>query len=163
MHANEQVIRDFYDAFAKRDAAGMAHCYHPDIFFSDPAFTSLRGPEASAMWSMLCERGKDLKITLVSAQANDDSGTATWHADYTFNQTGRFVHNEIDAMFAFKDGKIVRHMDRFPMWRWSRQALGAPGALLGWFGPFKGVVRKKAMASLRLYMEKNVGKFPLPG
>ena len=37
MHPNEQLIRDFYAAFAKRDATGMAASYHRDIAFSDPA------------------------------------------------------------------------------------------------------------------------------
>lgn len=163
MLEHEKLIRDFYAAFARRDAAGMAACYHPDIFFSDPAFADLKGEQATAMWAMLCERGKDLEITLVEADANDKGGTARWEAVYTFSQTGRKVHNKISAMFAFKDGKIVRHLDRFAFWAWSRQALGAPGLLLGWFGPFKGAVRKKAMKSLEAYLEKNAGKFPRPG
>ena len=163
MHPHEQVIRDFYAAFAKRDAKGMAVCYHPDIFFSDPAFQNLHGEEASAMWAMLCERGKDLEIILVNAKADQDGGTATWHANYTFSQTGRKVHNKIHAMFAFKDGKIVRHLDKFNFWTWSRQALGTAGQLLGWFGPFKGAVRKKAMRGLKDFMQKNAGAFPRPG
>lgn len=163
MHPNEQLIRDFYAAFGARDAKGMAACYHPEIFFSDPAFANLRGPEATAMWAMLTSRGKDLEITLVEASANDEGGTARWDATYTFSQTGRKVHNKISAMFAFKAGKIVRHIDCFNFWAWAKQALGAPGFAFGWFGPFKGVVRKKAMASLKDYMEKHAGKFPTPG
>jgi ketosteroid isomerase-like protein len=162
MNAHEQLIRDFYAAFAQRDAAGMAKCYHPDIFFSDPAFPSLRGKEATAMWSMLCSRGKDLELTLVDAQATGEGGTARWEARYTFSQTGRKVHNKIDAMFAFRDGKIVRHIDRFPFWTWSRQALGPMGLLLGWSGPLKGLIRKKAGRSLKDYMKKNEGQFPTP-
>jgi len=163
MHPHEQLIRRFYAAFAARDAAGMASCYHPDIFFSDPAFPSLRGAEATAMWSMLTARGKDLQIILVDANASDDEGRARWDAIYTFTQSGRKVHNKISAMFAFKDGKIVRHIDRFGFWSWSKQALGPPGLLLGWFGPFKGAVRKKADKSLRAYMQDQAGKFPVPG
>ena len=162
MNANEKVIRDFYAAFAQRDAAGMAKCYHPDIFFSDPAFPALRGKEATAMWSMLCSRGKDLELTLVDAQATDEGGTARWEARYTFSQTGRLVHNKIDAMFAFRDGRIVRHIDRFPFWTWSRQALGPMGLLLGWFGPLKAMVRKKADRSLKDYMQKHEGQYPAP-
>lgn len=162
MNANEKLVRDFYEAFAKRDAAGMARCYHPEIFFSDTVFPSLRGKEATAMWAMLCARGKDLEITLPAAQAGDEGGTAHWEAKYTFSQTGRFVHNKIDATFAFRDGKIVRHIDRFSFWAWARQALGPMGLLLGWFGPIKAAVRKKADAGLRDYMSKNEGKFPQP-
>jgi ketosteroid isomerase-like protein len=46
MHPHEKIIRDFYQAFANKDAVEMARCYHPDIAFSDPAFPMLRGAEA---------------------------------------------------------------------------------------------------------------------
>ena len=163
MHPNEKLIRDFYAAFAKRDAAGMAACYHAGIAFSDPAFPMLRGAEATAMWSMLCARGKDLDITLGDVKGDAEGGSAHWEAKYTFSQTGRFVHNKVDAVFAFRDGKIIRHVDRFGFWQWSRQALGGLGAALGWFGPLKAMVRKKAAKSLQDYMEKHQGAFPRPG
>ena len=161
MHAHEQIIRDFYAAFAARDAVAMARCYHPEIAFSDPAFTMLHGDEATAMWSMLCTRGKDLELTLVSASADADGGSAHWDAKYTFSQTGRHVHNKIDARFAFRDGLIVRHVDRFPFWTWAKQAMGPLGLLLGWSWPIKALVRKKAKASLVAYMER--GTHPKPG
>lgn len=163
MSPEEKVVRDFYAAFARRDAAAMARCYHPDIFFSDPAFPALRGREATAMWSMLCARGKDLELTLVEAQADGEGGTARWEARYTFSQTGRRVHNRIRAMFAFRDGKIVRHVDRFSFWNWARQALGPLGLLLGWFGPVKAMVRKKARKSLEHYMDQHPQDVPPPG
>jgi ketosteroid isomerase-like protein len=155
MHRHEQLIRQFYADFANRDAEAMARCYHADIVFSDPAFPRLTGREASDMWRMLIARGKDLELTLVSASANDAGGQATWEARYTFSQTGRVVVNRIDAMFAFRDGLIVRHVDRFDFWKWSRQALGLPGALLGWSWPMKALVRKKAAASLLAYRERH--------
>ncbi len=154
MHPHEQLIRDFYAAFAKRDGKAMAACYHPDIAFSDPVFLMLKGGEAGAMWEMLTARGKDLEITLTSASADAEGGKAHWEAVYTFSQTGRKVHNRIDAMFAFRDGKIVRHFDRFSFWSWARQALGPMGLLLGWFPPVKAMVRKKAQKSLDQWMEK---------
>ena len=162
MNPNEKLLRDFYAAFAKRDAVGMARCYHPDIFFSDTVFPSLRGAEATAMWAMLCARGKDLDIILVDAKASDEGGTARWEAKYTFSQTGRLVHNKIDATFAFRDGRIVRHLDRFSFWAWARQALGPMGLLLGWLGPVKSAVRKKADRGLRDYMSKHEGNYPVP-
>ena len=154
MHPHEQLVRNFYAAFAQRDATGMAACYHPAIVFSDPAFPLLKGAEAGAMWEMLCHRGKDLQITLVSASADAEGGKAHWDAVYTFSQTGRKVHNQVDALFAFRDGKIVRHIDRFSFWRWSSQALGPLGLLLGWSWPVKVLVRKNAQASLDQWMER---------
>ncbi len=155
VHPNEKLIRDFYAAFALRDADGMARCYHPDIVFTDPAFPLLKGNDAGAMWRMLVSRGKDLQLTLVEASADDDGGRAIWEARYTFSQTGRPVVNRIRAAFAFRDGLIVRHVDQFPFWKWSRQALGPIGVLLGWSGPLKSLVRKKAAASLAAFIAKN--------
>ena len=163
MHPNEQLIHNFYAAFAKRDAAAMAACYHRDIAFSDPAFPMLRGKEVTAMWAMLCARGKDLEIIASGISADAEGGRGHWDAKYTFSQTGRHVHNKIDALFAFRDGKIIRHVDRFSFWNWSRQALGAIGIVLGWFAQVKAMVRKKAVRSLHDYMEKHEGTFPVPG
>ena len=65
MHANAELIARFYTAFGHRDAAGMAACYHPEVQFSDEVFPDLRGDRATAMWRMLCERGKDLRVKFV--------------------------------------------------------------------------------------------------
>ena len=163
MHPNEKLIRDFYAAFARRDASAMAACYHRDIAFSDPVFTMLRSDQATAMWAMLCARAGDLEIILGDVAADADGGRAHWEAKYTFSQTGRHVHNKIDAVFAFRDGKIVRHVDRFGFWQWSRQALGVLGTLLGWFGPIKALVRRRAGNALREYVERHEGALPTPG
>jgi ketosteroid isomerase-like protein len=161
MNAQESLIRRFYAAFAERDAVAMAACYHPDIAFSDPAFPMLRGAEATAMWAMLCARATgDFAIHLVEATADDDGGSACWEARYTFSQTGRRVHNRIEAVFAFRDGKIIRHVDHFGFWRWSRQALGPLGLLFGWSLPLKALVRRKARASLAGFMAR--GAYPRP-
>jgi len=148
MHPHAEVITRFYTAFQRRDAAGMAACYHPEIHFSDPVFPDLRGRDVARMWEMLCRRGKDLTIQFNSVEANDHAGTAQWEASYTFTATGRPVHNRISAEFAFREGTIIRHIDRFPFWRWSRQALGPVGGLLGWSGLVRDRVRKQAKAAL---------------
>lgn len=152
MHANAETIQRFYNSFAARDAEGMASCYADDVAFSDPAFPGLRGPEAGAMWRMLCERGQDLRIEFSDVTADDRSGSARWQAWYTFGATGRKVHNVIEARFEFRDGKIVRHEDSFDVWRWSRQAVGLPGLLLGWSGFFSRALQRKARRQLEAYM-----------
>lgn len=155
MHAHAALITRFYDAFARRDAAGMAACYHPEVRFSDPAFPDLRGPEAAAMWAMLVSRGKDLKVTASDISADDLSGKAHWDAHYTFSQTGRKVLNRIDARFKFADGLIIEHLDHFSFARWSRQALGLPGLLLGHTGFLQRKVQAKAAAGLQSWRAQN--------
>jgi ketosteroid isomerase-like protein len=163
MHPHEYLIGEFYAAFANRDAAAMARCYHPDIAFSDPVFPMLRGPEVTAMWAMLTARaGADFDIMLIDAHADSEGGAARWEAHYTFSQTGRRVHNRIDAVFAFRHGKIVRHVDRFSFWRWARQALGPLGLLLGWSLPLKALMRRKARAALAGFMEQRDVPQPSP-
>lgn len=148
MHPNAELIERFYAAFAKRDADTMASCYHPEIHFSDPVFTDLRGERAGAMWKMLCHRGKDLRVVHSKVTADDTTGSAHWDADYTFSQTGRSVHNVIDASFRFRDGKIVEHTDRFDLYRWTRMALGPVGTLLGWTPMLQNKLRRTAMQGL---------------
>jgi len=133
------VIENFYKAFAKLDPEGMVSCYHEDIVFEDPAFGLLPGSRARNMWRMLCEsqKGKDFRIEYSGIEFNSDLGNAHWEAYYTFSRTGRKVHNVIDAEFRLRDGKIIQHKDKFDLHRWSRQAMGISGFLLGWTPFFK--------------------------
>lgn len=154
MHPNEALLRDFYAAFGRRDAEGMIACYAPEVAFSDPVFPALRGDEARAMWRMLCERGKDLRVEASGIEADDTSGKAHWEAWYTFSGTGAKVHNIIDATFTFEGGKIARHTDSFDLRRWAGMALGWKGKLFGWLPPLQNAVRKQGDAGLRAFMRK---------
>ncbi len=153
MHPNETLIRKFYEAFARLDGSEMAACYAPDVSFSDPVFPDLQGPRAGGMWKMLTARAKDLKLATSGFRADDRTGEAHWEAWYTFSGTGRAVHNIIDARFEFRDGLIVRHVDTFDFWRWSRQALGLPGVLLGWSPMLRNKVRAQAAKGLDLFLK----------
>lgn len=144
MSSNDEVIVRFYESFAAGDAGGMAGCYHENIHFHDPVFEDLNGPDVMKMWRTLLGRSDDLEITLGEHRAEDVAGSAHWSAVYTFSQTGRVVHNEIDAAFAFEDGLIIDHVDRFDFWKWTRMALGMPGTLLGWSPIVQGKVRKQS-------------------
>ena len=147
---SKEIIESFYRAFQRRDAEAMAALYRDDVRFSDPAFGPLTGEHARNMWRMLAERASDLELEFRDVT----DSTAHWEARYTFSQTGRKVHNIIDARFEFKDGKIARHDDVFDFWRWSRQALGVPGLILGWSPMLQNAVRKKALAGLAAFEQK---------
>lgn len=153
MNAHEQTIRRFYESFRSLDAEGMIACYHPQIIFSDPVFGVLAGEEATGMWRMLCARAKGLTISFSDVTAPGTVGGAHWEADYTFSQTGRSVHNVVNATFAFEDDKIVRHADRFNLWKWTAMALGPAGILLGWSPIVRGKVRKGARRGLEVFLE----------
>jgi ketosteroid isomerase-like protein len=155
MHPNEQLLHDFYSAFAEKDGPAMAGAYRDDAFFSDPVFPDLDANGVRAMWQMLCERGKDLHIEYAHVHADDSNGSVHWEAWYTFEATGRKVHNIIDATFTFRDGKILRHQDDFEFWRWSKEALGVPGYLLGWTPLLQGRVQKMAGTQLSRWRIRN--------
>ena len=150
--ANSALIERFYAAFARRDSAGMLACYHPAVTFSDPVFPALDASGAAAMWTMLCKRGKDLEIVVSDIAAGATTGRAHWIANYTFSATGRRVTNRVDAAFEFRDGLIVRHADRFSLWRWSAMALGAKGLFLGWLPQVKAAIRRQAAQALAAYV-----------
>jgi ketosteroid isomerase-like protein len=149
---NQQLLITFYTAFQNKDWKAMQACYHNDVVFSDPVFQNLKGKEAFAMWHMLVEAGKDLRLEFKNAKANDQEGSCHWEAYYSFSRTGRKVHNIIDAKFKFKDGKIIEHIDTFDLWRWSRMALGTSGILLGWTPIVQKKIRTLAQSSLQKFI-----------
>ena len=132
----------------------MQGLYHPDAHFSDPVFTSLNSKEVKAMWQMLISAGKDLRIDFNNIKADDRKGSCHWEAWYTFSRTGKKVHNVIDASFEFRDGLIHKHNDVFDFWKWSRQALGLAGLLLGWSQILKAKIQATAAAGLQKFMQR---------
>ncbi|MEZ4671798.1 MAG: nuclear transport factor 2 family protein [Anaerolineae bacterium] len=149
------LINRFYSSFQQRDHAGMIACYHPQVEFTDPVFQTLKGKQACAMWHMLAERATDIDITFDHVQAQGSSGQAHWEAQYTFSGSGRRVHNVIDAAFEFADGLIVKHRDRFDLWRWTRMAIGTSGVLLGWSPLVQNRVRQRAQSGLKKFIEQH--------
>ncbi len=150
---NKELIQKFYTAFQNMDAEAMTECYHDDVAFTDPAFGALQGARAKAMWTMLCGRSKDLKVEFSGIEADKNFGKAHWEAWYTFSQTGRKVHNIIDATFEFKDGKIIKHTDVFNLKRWAGQAMGFKGMLLGGTGFFKKKLHAQTNKLLDKFMD----------
>jgi ketosteroid isomerase-like protein len=149
---NIETIESFYRSFQQRDYEGMAACFHESIWFSDPVFPDLRGDEVRAMWHMLCEQGTDLRVTFADVAVEEDGGRANWDAHYTFHPTDRLVHNKVRAHFEFEKGRIIRHIDSFDLWRWTRMALGTTGVVTGWSGFTQAKVRATAAHSLRRFI-----------
>lgn len=148
------LLTRYYHALESKDPEGMADCYHKDAIFMDPVFGRLKRDEACAMWKMLLGRAGDLKVSYQILHADEASGSGHWIARYTFSKTGRKVVNAIDSQFGFLEGKIMAHRDRFDLWRWSRQALGLSGLLLGWTPYLQKRVRAQARESLDAFMKK---------
>lgn len=146
--SDQTVVHRLYAAFQARDGAAMQACYAPDATFRDPVFELTGAEEIGAMWTMLLEQGSDLDVEVSGITADDTTGAAHWVATYSFGPSGRQVVNEIDASFVLEDGAIVRHVDAFDFWRWSRQALGPLGLALGWTPLVRRQVQTQARRSL---------------
>ena len=145
MNSSETLITKFYSAFQKKDYKAMQECYAPEAVFTDSVFIDLNSFEVKAMWHMLSLGAKDLELVFDNIKGSDSNASCNWTATYTFSLTKRKVRNIIQAEFELKNGKIIQHRDHFNFYRWSRQAFGLTGILLGW-SPY---MRKKVRSASR--------------
>lgn len=154
---NDALIARFYASFAALDGDAMQACYMADARFEDPVFTLQGRDQIGGMWRMLCDtvrsKGRDAwELAVSGIDCNAVSGRAHWEPVYRFSATGRLVRNIVDARFTFKDGLIATHRDEFEFWRWSRQALGPAGVVLGWSSALRNKVRAQAALNLATYL-----------
>ncbi|MEP7237917.1 MAG: nuclear transport factor 2 family protein [Ferruginibacter sp.] len=150
----DELINKFYSSFQKLDYKGMISCYSDDIVFFDPVFGLLSSAEVKAMWEMLCKNAKDFSLTYGNIQHLDEEySTCDWVATYTFSKTGKKVVNKIKANMRFENGKIAEHSDAFSLHKWSSQALGFMGWLLGWNSFFQRKIKNQAKGNLLKFME----------
>lgn len=154
MQQNIDLVNRFYEAFSNRDGQKMAAMYADDATFEDSVFGCLSSAQAKAMWKMLTSRSKDLIVSWSPPIEKNGLIETTWTARYSFGPSKRKVVNEIKAKIKVANGKIIQHEDRFSFYRWSRQALGPVGALLGWTPYLHAKVQKSALKGLKEYMEK---------
>lgn len=150
------VVHRLYEAFERRDGQAMEECYAPRAIFRDEVFDLHGREEIGGMWKMLLARGEDLAVTATRIDVAGSQAVASWVADYTFGQTGRSVHNEIDADFVLDGDLIVEHHDRFDFWRWSRQALGPVGTVAGWTPMLRDRVQAQARRGLDTWLRRGL-------
>lgn len=145
------AIGRFYAAFDRRDADTMAASYAPAARFSDPVFRTVTGPAIGMMWRMLSERAVDLRVEWGPIRVEDDVARVDWQAWYTYSATRRRVHNRIAATFLMEGHLIRRHDDVFDLYRWTRQALGTKGLLLGWTPFVQRAIQRQARQALERF------------
>ena len=152
--SDDAVVRRFYDAFARGDAAAMNACYATEVTFSDPVFGELYGDRARAMWTMLCNGMRDFSLTYEILDATGKTVRGRAIAKYLYSATGRHVRNVITGTFVIHDGAIVRQDDVFDLWKWSGQALGPAGMLLGWTPMMHEKIRATATGRLERFVNR---------
>ena len=151
-----EIASAFYSAFTKGDAETMISYYDDQIEFEDPAFGKLKGNEAKMIWKMLIERSQgNLKIDFEVIEATENIARVNWEARYPISNTGRRIHNKISTELTIENGKIIKHIDHFNLWKWAMQAFGFKGFLLGWTPFFKSKLQKKTGQLLKASIEKS--------
>jgi hypothetical protein len=149
------VAQRFYDAFTVRDHYTMGLLYAEHATFSDPVFQLLNAKGARLMWQMLLSRAEDdFGIDFDVLEDGPSRAKVKWVAQYTFSATGRPVKNHVTTDMQLVAGKIVVQQDSFNLWRWSAQALGPKGTLLGWTPLVRNKIRAQASSALRDYARK---------
>ncbi len=160
MEDNKQIVERFYTSFAKLDATAMNNCYSDDIVFFDPVFGLLKNEEAKSMWKMLCKNAKGFSLTHGNIVSLDDEYvTCDWVATYLFSATGKQVVNKVKANMRLQDGKIIEHSDAFSVHKWSKQAFGIIGVLLGWNSIFQNKIKNTTKKNLLVFMQKEAQAF----
>ena len=106
------------------------------------------------MWQMLCSRAKDFHLVFETPEALDhEYVNMPVDGRVCFSGTGGKVRNVVKAHMKVVDGKIIEHNDAFSLHRWSAQALGWKGWLLG-ERFFQKAIRRKARKGLEGFMRQ---------
>jgi hypothetical protein len=147
------VATRFYEAFMVRDHYTMGILYANHATFSDPVFPRLTAQGARLMWQMLLSEAEDFEVNVNILEDTADLARVDWTARYTFTPTKRVVVNRVHSRMVLAAGKIVQHVDTFSFWRWSGQALGWKGWLLGGTPLVRDKVRSKAARSLKEFAQ----------
>tara|TARA_B110000240_G_C13207180_1_gene328762 strand:- start:127 stop:594 length:468 start_codon:yes stop_codon:yes gene_type:complete len=152
---NKEIIEKFYTSFTEGNAKGMTECYHENVIFQDDVFGTLNGDRACKMWEMLLSgKTEPTKISFNNIEANMESGSANWRAEYNYGEKKRKVINNVQGNFKFKDGKIIEHKDYFKLWEWTQQALGPVGYLIGWTPFMKNKIQNTTNKKLDDFISK---------
>jgi len=147
------VATRFYEAFMVRDFYTMGLLYANHATFSDPVFPRLTAQGARLMWQMLLSEAEDLEVGVKILEDSADRARVDWTARYTFTPTKRVVVNRVHTKMVLAAGKIVQQVDDFSFWRWSGQALGWKGWLLGFTPLVRDKVQHQAAKSLKEFAQ----------
>lgn len=89
--------------------------------------------------------------------ADERKAQVRWQARYRLADGGRAVTNDVLSTLALWDETIVRQVDEFDFWRWSRSSLGLAGLALGWMPAVRAAAQREALAQLDRYIARSAG------
>ncbi|MFL0100563.1 nuclear transport factor 2-like protein [Tenacibaculum maritimum] len=107
------------------------------------------------MGNATLQKKDSTKVTFSDIKVDSKNGKANWVAEYLYSETNRKVVNKVSAAFTFKEGKIATHTDSFDLWKWTKQAMGLVGYLIGWTPFMKNKIQKAANHNLDTFIKSN--------
>ena len=147
MHPNVELIENFTRPSLAATMPACSRCYDPAVDFADPVFT-VQANVHTPCGTCSSAEARPSRSPSTRFKPTTQVEARTGKRSIIFRRPKRPVLNIIDAEFKFRNGKIYWHRDHFDFWKWSRQALGTSGMLLGWSPILHNRVRKTASANL---------------
>lgn len=143
------VVDRFFEALRRADDAVINACYHPQISYSDPLFEDLRGARVALRWRLLLREAQSFSLEHELVFADERKVQVQWTVDYALK--GKKIRLPILSTLAIWDNLIVRQVDEYEFWQYSRQAQGFAGLLLGGIEPFQQLVKRRARSDLERF------------
>lgn len=140
------VVNRFFESYQRSDWQSMARCYHDKASFSDPIYPDLREENIVYLWFSRLSKHQSIDLQYRVVFADERKAQVEWTAISPFN--GKAVKIEGLSTFALWDETIVRHVDEFSFVKWSRQAQGLKGWLLGGSRFYQARVQRSARSQL---------------
>ncbi len=143
------VVRRFFDAWSRRDTAALTAALHPQVSFSDPLFTDVRGVRVALMWTNRLSESEDLMVAHEILFADERKAQVRWQAQYILG--ARKVAHEGLSTLSLWDNLIVRQVDEYDFLLWARQAYGPIGWLLGATEGYQAACQRRARKDLERF------------
>lgn len=121
---NEQLVRDFCDAFARRDIDELMGFFAPDAVYHNMPMDPARGHDAiRAVLELFVPPSDSIEFEILHIASTSDA-VLTERID-RFRMGDRDVVLPVSGTFEIVDGKIAAWRDYFDMATFTRQSSGS--------------------------------------
>lgn len=113
------IVREFADAFNRRDVPALLACFTPRASYTDNFYGVHSGHAAlRAMFERMFHEGHDYHWTMEIVVETKDHAAAEWAFGYVVSETvprsaGRTVRLEGMSVFELEDGQIAAYREYF--------------------------------------------------
>lgn len=115
------IVRDFEDAFNRRDVAGLLRCFTEDGSYTDGYYGEHRGqPALRAMFERMFREGTDYAWRMDAVVESPERAAAEWSFRYVVSaavprSAGRPVAFRGMSLFELRGGRIAVYREHFDL------------------------------------------------